>query len=335
MTDLHVQPLRWGILSTAAIASNHMVPALHASAAHEVVAVGSRNLATAESWSAEHDCGVAHGSYEALLADPNVEAIYNPLPNHLHVDWSIAALEAGKHVLCEKPLGLDTADAQRLVTASGKHPDLVAMEGFMYRFHPQWIAIRDLVQDGRIGDVRTIQTFFSYYNDDPATVRNHADIGGGALLDIGCYPISQARFLFGVEPLRVHSMIERDPRFGTDRLTSATLDFGLGRTATFTVSTQLTSHQRAQIVGEAGRIEVEVPVNALREEATGVTVADAEGTEQLLFGPADQYGLQADAFAAAVRSGGPAPTPLADALANMAVVDAIFASAQSERWESL
>lgn len=328
-------PLRWGILSTAAIAAKHVVPALHATDGHEVVAVGSRSVERASTWAAEHDIATAHGSYEELLADPNVDAIYNPLPNHLHVDWSIEALEAGKHVLCEKPLGLDTADAQRLADASAAHPGLVAMEAFMYRFHPQWIAARELVESGRVGELTTVQTFFSYFNDDPDNVRNDASIGGGALMDIGCYPISQARFLFDAEPVRVLGMIDRDPRFAIDRVTSALLDFGGGHSATFTVSTQLHGHQRAHIVGTTGRIDVDIPVNAPADRPTTLTVADAAGVETLSFGPVDQYGAQADAFARAVRASSTAPTPLDDAVANMAVIDAIFASVERDGWQTI
>jgi predicted dehydrogenase len=325
-------PLRWGILSTALIASRNVVPALRGAPGHEVVAVGSRDLARATTWASEQGIPTAHGSYDELLADPDVEAIYNPLPNHLHVEWSIAALEAGKHVLCEKPIGLDADDARRLEAAAAAHPDLVVMEAFMYRFHPQWIAARELVHEGRIGRLVTVQTFFSYFNDDPANVRNDATIGGGALMDIGCYPISQARFLFGAEPVRVLGWIERDPRFGTDRVTSAVLDFGAGRTATFTVSTQLHPFQRVEILGTAGRLEVDIPVNSPKDRPTTLTLATADGTEVLSFGPLDQYALQADAFATAVRSATPAPTPLADAVANMVVVDAVFASAATDSW---
>lgn len=206
----------------------------------------------------------------------------------------------------------------------------------MYRFHPQWIAARELVRDGRIGELQTIQTFFSYFNDDPSNVRNDATIGGGALLDIGCYPISQARFLFGSEPERAVGLISRDPLFGTDRITSAVLDFGHGRSATFTVSTQLHGHQRAQIVGATGRIEVDIPVNSPNDRATNLTVVtDDLGAEVHSFGPVDQYACQADAFGAAVRSGRAAPTPLDDAIANMAVIDAVFASAASDGWRAI
>ena len=336
MTDtMSGPPLRWGILSTAKIASEHVVPALQEAGDHEVVAVGSRNLERATSWAAEHDIATAHGSYDDLLADPNVKAIYNPLPNHLHVDWSIRAIEAGKHVLCEKPLGLDAADTRRLAEVAADRPDLVVMEAFMYRFHPQWIAARELVQEGRIGELKTTQTFFSYFNIDPANVRNDSAIGGGALLDIGCYPISQARFLFGQEPIRAIGLIERDPSFGTDRVTSGLLDFGGGRSATFTVSTQLHQYQRTQIVGTTGRIEVDIPVNIPNDRPSKLTVTDDGGTEVLSFGPVDQYACQADAFRDAIRSSGPAPTPLRDAIANMAAIDALFASAASDSWQSV
>ncbi len=335
MNTTSATPLRWGILSTARIAENHVVPALHAADGHEVVAVGSRNLETATAWAGANNIGTAHGSYEDLLADPDIDAIYNPLPNHLHVDWSIAALQAGKHVLCEKPLGLDTADAMRLRDAAATHPDLVVMEAFMYRFHPQWIAVKAAVDEGRIGQLTSIQTFFSYFNIDPANVRHNPAWGGGALLDIGCYPISQARWLYGRQPQRVMGMIDVDPNFGTDRLTSGMLDFGDGRSATFTVATQLHSHQRAQIQGTAGRIEVDIPVNAPSGRSTKVTFVDGSGSEVVEFGPADQYGLQADAIAQAIAGNRAAATSLDDAIANMAVIDAIFASAKSGAWQSL
>ena len=332
MSETTIDPaLRWGILSTAKIAEQHVVPALHESSEHVVVAVGSRDAERAADWAAANGIPTSHGSYEALLADPEVEAVYNPLPNHLHVDWSIAAIEAGKHVLCEKPLGLDTADAQRLVDAAAQS-DVVVMEAFMYRFHPQWLAACEIVQSGAIGEVRTIQTFFSYFNDDPANVRHNPDWGGGALLDIGCYPISQARFVFDAEPERVNGIIERDPTFGTDRMTSAMLDFGGGRTATFTVATQLDGFQRAQIVGTAGRIEVDIPVNSPKDRPVVVTVRTADGVDRREFGPVDQYTEQASAFGRAIRSGASAPTPLSDAIANMKVIDAVFASAASGDW---
>lgn len=332
MADTDHAPLRWGILSTAKIAAQHLVPAMHDRAGHVAHAVGSRALDRATQWAQANDIVTAHGSYEALLADSDVDAIYNPLPNHLHVDWSIAALEAGKHVLCEKPLGLDAADAQRLVDAATAHPDLVAMEAFMYRFHPQWIAARDLVATGAIGTVKTIQTFFAYFNDDPGNIRNQADIGGGALMDIGCYPISQARMVLDAEPLRVTGSMELDPRFGTDRLTSAMLDFGDGTTAMFTVSTQLEPFQRACIFGTEGRIEIKIPVNSPNDAPTELAITTSTGSETRSVGPVDQYGEQLDAFASAVRAGTPAPVPLSDGVANMRVVDAVVEAASTGTW---
>ncbi|MEO0493475.1 MAG: Gfo/Idh/MocA family oxidoreductase [Actinomycetota bacterium] len=332
MADTDTAPLRWGILSTAKIAAGHLVPAMHSHDGHVAQAVGSRDLARATTWAEANGLATAHGSYEALLADPDVDAIYNPLPNHLHVDWSIAALEAGKHVLCEKPLGLDAADAQRLVDAADAHPALVAMEAFMYRFHPQWISARDLVRSGAIGTVKTIQTFFSYFNDDPDNIRNQADIGGGALMDIGCYPISQARMVLDAEPTRVTGSMELDPRFGTDRVTSAMLDFGAGTTAMFTVSTQLEPFQRARIFGTDGQIEIMIPVNSPKDVPTELTISSSTGGETRSVGPVDQYGEQLDAFAAAVRTGSPAPVPLTDGVANMRVIDAIVEASKTGAW---
>lgn len=328
-------PLRWGIISTAAIGLNHVLPALAESPDHEIVAIGSRSQEMAAHVASQFDIEQSHGSYDDVLADDDVEAIYIPLPNHLHVDWAKRGIDAGKHVLCEKPIALDAVEAQGLADYAASRPELVVMEAFMYRFHPQWIAARQLVRDGAIGDLVTISTFFSYFNDDPANIRHKKDWGGGGLMDIGCYPISQARWIFDAEPVRVVGSIETDTDFGVDRLASGMLEFETG-TATFTCSTRIHGHQRAQIVGTAGRIEVDIPVNSPKDRPTNVTLfRDGADAEVKAFGPADQYQLQANAFRAAVRAGGPAPTPLSDAVSNMAVIDAAFASADHGGWVDL
>ncbi|MGZ3676222.1 MAG: Gfo/Idh/MocA family protein, partial [Ktedonobacterales bacterium] len=253
--------VRWGVLSTANIGVGKVIPAMQRGSYCAMVAIASRNPEQAQKTAAALGFPKAYGSYEELLADPEIDAIYNPLPNHLHVPWSIKALEAGKHVLCEKPIGLNAAQAQQLADAAAQHPHLKVMEAFMYRFHPQWQRARELVQDGRIGELRTIQTVFSYFLDDATNIRNRAEAGGGALYDIGCYAISVPRFIFGAEPQRVSAIAEFDPRFGTDRLVSAMLDFGRG-TATFTCGTQLSPYQRVTIFGTQGHIEIEIPFNA-------------------------------------------------------------------------
>lgn len=320
--------LRWGVLSTSRFAQQKVIPAMRHCQHAEVAAIASRDPEKGRAIADQLGIPVVHHSYEELLADPSIDVIYNPLPNHLHVPLSIAALEAGKHVLCEKPIGLDTADATRLLDAARRYPHLKVMEAFMYRLHPQWQLARNIVAEGRIGQVGAIQSYFSYFNDDPANVRNVEGIGGGGLLDIGCYCISLSRFLFDAEPTRVIGMVEFDPRFGVDRLASAILDFD-GRISTFTVSTQLSLAQRVTVIGTTGRIEIEIPFNQPPDQPARLwSVIDGQ-TEEILLDPCNQYTVQADLFSLAVINDLPVPTPLEDAIANMRVIDAVFASSRT------
>ena len=323
--------LRWGILSTAKIGTAKVIPAMQRGEFTEVVAIASRDAQRAKAAAAELGIPKSHGSYEALLADPDVDAVYNPLPNHLHVPWSIQALEAGKHVLCEKPIGLSADEGRQLVAAGTKHPRLKLMEAFMYRNHPQWQTARQLVRDGKIGELRTIQSFFSYFNDDPANIRNQADIGGGALMDIGCYPISVSRFIFEAEPQRVFGIVEFDPTFKTDRLASAVLDFGRG-TSTFTCSTQLVPYQRVNISGTRGRVEIEIPFNAPPDKPCRLWHEHDGTNDEIAFPICDQYTIQGDLFAQAVLNDTPVPTPIEDAVGNMEVIEAVIASGRSGEW---
>jgi predicted dehydrogenase len=311
-----------------------IIPAMRDCQWAEIVAIASRNVDKAREVAARLGIARAYGSYESLLADPEIEVIYNPLPNHLHVPLSIEALEAGKHVLCEKPIGLDAADAARLLAAARRHPDRKVMEAFMYRFHPQWQRALAIVQEGRLGELRTIHSFFSYYNDDPGNVRNQEGIGGGGLLDIGCYCVSLSRFLFGAEPRRVLGLVENDPRFGVDRLTSAILDFG-DRTSTFTCATQLTPFQRVIVYGTTGRLEIEVPFNAVPDRPARMLLVDGGREEEIRLPICNQYTIQGDLFSRAVLENRPVPTPLEDAIANMQALDAIVESARREGWVSL
>ncbi|HEX7733390.1 MAG TPA: Gfo/Idh/MocA family oxidoreductase [Ktedonobacteraceae bacterium] len=326
--------VRWGILSTADIGLGQVIPAMQRGEYCEISAIASRDLAKAQAAASHLGIARAYGSYEELLADPEIDAIYNPLPNHLHIPWSLKALEAGKHVLCEKPLALTAAEGQLLLDAAKQHPELKVMEAFMYRHHPQWQLARQMVRDGKIGTLRTIQSFFSYYLDDPANVRNIAAFGGGGLLDIGCYTISLARFIFEAEPRRVCGIVEYDSAFQTDRLASAILDFGSG-TSTFTCSTQLTSYQRVNIFGTTGRIELEIPFNAPADQATRIFYQSADQTEELQLPPSNHYTLQGDLFSQAILNQSEVPTPLADALANMQVIEAVFRSGQHQTWITL
>jgi predicted dehydrogenase len=326
--------LNWGVLSTARIGTNKVLPAMQASEHCKILGLASRNLAKAQAEAARLGIPKTSGSYEDLLADPEIEAVYNPLPNHLHVPWSIKALQAGKHVLCEKPIGLSSAEGQKLVDEAKRHPQLKVMEAFMYRHHPQWRKARALVLDGAIGELRTIQTFFSYWNDDPDNIRNQADLGGGGLMDIGCYCISLSRFIFDAEPERVVGIIELDPTFGTDRLTSGMMDFGAG-TSTWTCSTQLQAYQRVIIFGTEGRVEIEIPFNAPPDVPCRLWLQRGTETQEIAFEVVDQYTIQGDLFSLSVLEDTPVPTPIEDAVANMKVIEAIITSAKSGTWVSL
>ncbi len=328
--------IRWGILSTAKIGREKVIPAIQRGQLGAVTAIASRDLSRAKAVAAELGTEKAYGSYQELLADRNVDAVYIPLPNHLHVRWSMRALSAKKHVLCEKPIGLTVAEAEQLAGAAAAHPKLKVMEAFMYRFHPQWQAAQQFVREGRIGQLRTIHTHFSYYNDDPQNIRNQADIGGGALMDIGCYPISLSRFIFDAEPQRVLGHIERDPALKIDRLVSGVLEFFQG-TSTFTCATQLVPYQRVNIFGTSGRLEIEIPFNAPSDRPcrAWVQIGTKPGTpiEEVSFETCDQYMIQADAFARAIHDDTPVPTPLADAVANMRVIERVAASAKQSAWQ--
>jgi predicted dehydrogenase len=327
--------IRWGVLSTAKIGRVHVIPAIQQSQFGRVTAIASRDLSRARETAQELDIATAYGSYKELLADPDVDAIYNPLPNHLHVPWTIRCLEAGKHVLCEKPIGMSVAEAEQMAGVAATHPESKVMEAFMYRFHPQWQTTRLLVRNGHIGQLRTVQTFFSYHNVDAKNIRNQRDLGGGALMDIGCYPISMARYLFDGEPRRVLGQIERDPNTQVDRLTSVVLEFFQG-TATFTCATQLAGYQRTNIFGTKGRIEIEIPINAPSDKPCRIWVQVGQQPgptiEEMQFDTCNQFTLQCDAFAQAILENAPVPTPVADAVANMRVIERVFASAESGNW---
>jgi predicted dehydrogenase len=322
---------RWGVLSTARIGTEKVIPAMQSGRYCEIAAIASRDLGRARAAANRLGIPKAYGSYEELLADSDVDAIYNPLPNHLHVPWSIRALEAGKHVLCEKPIALTAAEAQKLLDAARERPQLKVMEAFMYRHHPQWQRARQLVADGEIGELRTIQSFFSYYNADPADIRNVAEFGGGGLMDIGCYTISLSRFIFGTEPQRVCGIVEYDPQFKTDRLTSGVLDFGRG-TSTFTCATQLAPYQRVNIFGTEGRVEIEIPFNAPADRPCRMWHQHGSEVDEIVLDVCDQYTIQGDLFSQAVLDDTPVPTPLEDAVANMRVIEALVQSARSGTW---
>ena len=330
--------LRWGVLSTAAIGLKKVIPAMQRGQFTTVTAIASRDLAKAQAAAGPLGIARAYGSYEELLADPDIDVIYNPLPNQLHVPLTIQAAEAGKHVLCEKPLSL-TLDEARSLLAVRERTGVVIGEAFMIRSHPQWLRARAVIDSGRIGPLRAVNAVFSYFNADPANIRNRPETGGGALYDIGCYCIQSARYGFGQEPTRVCGLIDRDPAMGTDRLTSALLEFPAGH-AIFTCSTQIVPYQRVHFYGTKGRVEIEIPFNAPPDRPTRVTIDDGgdlfgAGITTEAFPIVDQYTLQGDAFSRAVLDGTPPPVPLEEGIANMAVIGAIFDSAHSGHWKSI
>ena len=326
--------LRWGILSTADIGRRMVVPAMKNAARNRVVAVASRDRDKAQRFAADLEIPTIHTSYEGLLADPQVDAVYIPLPNSLHSEWTIAAARAGKHVLCEKPLALNAAEAARMVAVS-EQEGVLLVEAYMYRLHPSWQAVYEVVRSGRIGRLTAIQSWFSYYNDDPANIRNSVEVGGGALYDIGCYCVNLSRLLFEREPSRVQGSIVRDPEMGVDVLTSGILEFDTG-VATFTCSTRTETDQRVHVYGTKGRISVGIPFNIPPDRPTEVFVTSggdppvAPSTEVLTFPAADPYTVEAEQFAAAVLDRTPFPYPASDAVANMRVIDLLFASDAAE-----
>ncbi|MGD0630343.1 MAG: Gfo/Idh/MocA family oxidoreductase [Terracidiphilus sp.] len=328
--------LRWGVLSTANIALRKVIPGMQKGRLTSVAAIASRNLTKAREVAAALGIPTAYGSYEELLADPTIDAIYNPLPNQFHVPWTIKAAQAGKHVLCEKPLSLSVAEAESLLAVRARTGVKIG-EAFMIRSYPQWLRLRELLDERRIGELRSVAGFFSYFNNDPANIRNQVEAGGGALMDIGCYLIHASRYAFQQQPTRVVALIDRDPAMHIDRLSSAMLDFPRGQSI-FTCSTQMVPYQRVHFFGARGRIEIEIPFNAppdrptrLFIDATGDLFGGGITTET--FPVCDQYTLQGDAFSKAIMDGTEVPVSLEDAIGNMAVIEAVFKSAASGQWE--
>ena len=327
--------IRWGVLGVASIAVRRAIPGMQKGALCEISAIASRDKRRAEDAAAKLGIAKAYGSYDELLADPEIDAIYNPLPNHLHVPWSIRAAEAGKHVLCEKPVSTTAAEARSLITVRDR-TGVKIEEAFMVRTHPRWLRVRELVRAGRIGQLRLVSGLFGYFNRDLANTRNVLEDGGGSLLDIGCYPITLSRFLYGEEPTRVFGEIERDSETRTDILTSAILDFPSGR-CTFTCGTQIAYVQTMQLLGTKGRIGIQLPLNPPADHPSEIIIGDLKdpspaGTEVESIPYADQFTIQGDAFSRAILENTEVPVPLEDSVKNMAAIDAVFRSAEIREW---
>lgn len=330
-----MKKVKWGVLGVASIAVRKVIPGMQKGASSEVTAIASRDKKKAEEAARKLGISKAYGSYEELLRDSEIDAVYNPLPNHLHVPWSIRAAEAGKHVLCEKPISLNVAEARTLLETRDR-TGVKMGEAFMVKTHPQWLRTREIIRGGGIGELRSALCAFNYFNRDPANVRHKVEWGGGGLLDIGCYPITMSRFIFEEEPVRVTGALQRDPDFGTDRLASAILEFTAGRQSVFSCGTQTAFYQRMHFLGTEGRVEIEIPWNAPNDRPCRIFIGDVTNsrlkTEEIP--EVDQYTIQGDEFSRAIRGEREVPVPLEDALGNMAVIEAVFRAAESGRWES-
>lgn len=327
-----MEAVRWGILSTSSHYKLRVHPPLSTLPEARIEAIASRDGSRAREAAAGLGIGKAYGSYEELLADPAVEAVYIPLPNDDHAPWTIRALEAGKHVLCEKPLALGSAEARTMADAA-RERGLLLMEAFMYRFHPRWRRAKAIVDSGEIGRVRAVHAWFSYSNADPGNIRNRLEAGGGGLYDIGCYAVSVARWFAGAEPDRALSLVLRDPGFKTDALSSGILDFPGGARATFTVSTQAFPFQRVEILGQKGTLSLDLPFNAYPDVPLEIEVTTSLGARRVPSAPADQYGIMFAELSRAIRDGRPAPTPVEDGIANLGVLEALFRSERAGGWE--
>ena len=330
-----MRKIRWGVLGVAKIAIDKVIPAIQQGTRGEVTAIASRDAGRAKDAASALGLPKSFGSYEALLADPDIDAIYNPLPNHLHVPLTIDAAERGKHVLCEKPIGLSSAEAGRLIEVRDR-TGVKIEEAFMVRTHPQWLRAMDICQSGRLGEVRSYLAAFSYFNDDPGNIRNVPAYGGGGLMDIGCYLVTTSRMVFGELPRRVACLMDRDPASGVDTLTSMLLEYPSGHAAG-TCSTRLVSHQRVQIFGTGGRLEVEIPFNAPPDRPCRIFVDDGRdvfgtGIETIAIPTCDQYTIQADLFAQAVEQNTEVPWPLERSFENMRIIEALFEAAEKRKW---
>lgn len=329
-----MKKISWGVLSTANIAVEKVIPAMQNSQYCSIDAIASRNIKTAQEIASHLSIPKTYGSYDELLLNNEIEAVYIPLPNHMHIEWVQKALEAGKHVLCEKPIGLNAAQAKYLLKLTQDYPKLKVMEAFMYRFNPRWDTVKETIKNGEIGALKNIHSVFTYYNVDPNNIRNNAEIGGGSLLDVGCYCISLSRFLYEEEPIAVNASIEYDPILKTDRLVSGTLKFSNG-TASFTCSTQLLDREYADVLGTKGRIEIPHPFIPSKDLENELTIVKEEETRELLFDKCNQYTIQGDLFSLAIINNSEVPTSLSDAYNNMKVIDALFKSGKTNTWVNI
>jgi predicted dehydrogenase len=328
-----MERVRWGVLGVSEHFIRRVVLPIKKSSIVELYGIASRSPEKAKNTAEKYGITRSYSSYDELLEDENIEAVYIPLPNHLHAKWIKKTADKGKHILCEKPLALTKDEAQESVDYA-KSKGVLIMEAFMYRFHPEWQRVYELISVGEIGEVQSIYTFFAYNNPDPKNIRNNPDYGGGGLLDIGCYAVSISRFLLGKEPRKVISLIYNDSNFKVDILSSGIIDFGKARSL-FTVATKLFSNQRVDINGSRGYINILIPFNIYPDVPAKVSITTSVGTRTLEFFPVDQYGLEFESFSLSIRNNKSTPIPSDDIVNNQKVLDALFESAKTKSWISV
>ena len=326
--------VRWGVMGSAKIALKKVIPSMSYCKYAVVEAIASRNEELAISAAEDLEIPKAYGSYEDLLNDKDIDAIYIPLPNHLHLEWTMKCIEAGKHVLCEKPFVLNHKDVSKLIQLRNRSK-LKIGEAFMVRSHPRWTAIKEIIDKGVIGEMNLIRGFFSYYNDDAQNIRNQYSEGGGGIWDIGCYPVQISRYLFGKNPKRVSASLIYDSKYKVDILGSVILEFENGL-CSFSVGTQLARYQSVQIFGRNKWIDVEMPFNPPIIESSEIQIVSEEDPaaprQIITIPPADQFTLQADAFSKAILDNKDEPVTLEDTLGNTLTIEAIFKAAKTGMW---
>lgn len=325
--------LRFGIISTARIGWESVIPAIQDAENCVITAIASRNLANARALADRFSVPHAFGSYEEMLASDVIDAIYIPLPTSQHVEWTIKSADAGKHVLCEKPIALKADEIDQLIAARDRNK-VVVSEAFMVTYSPVWRKVRSLIREGAIGRLKHVQGAFSYYLRDPNNMRNIPELGGGGLPDIGVYPTISTRFVTGKEPLRVQADTERDPDFGTDIYSSVRADFGEFELS-FYIATQLAARQVMVFHGDQGYIEVKSPFNANRYGAEEIELTNQNHSQSTFFRFQDcrQYRLQAEAFTRAVMGENEEIVTLENSKLNQKVIDAIYRASEKGGWE--
>ncbi len=314
---------RWGILSTAKIAREEVVPAIHASERGVVAAVASRDGDKAQDFAERFQIPHAFNSYEAMLHSDTIDGVYIGTTTAQHVHWTLEAIAAGKAVLCEKPIALNAADILTITTAAQTAGVFVA-EAFMVHYHPQWTQVAKWLRDGEIGELKRVAGAFSYYNDDPGNMRNQVALGGGAVPDIGVYPLVTTRRVTDCEPQSVLATLERDPRFGTDRYASIDMRFP-GFDLVYHVSSQMHLHQSMLFAGTAGTISLDTPFNTGRYGHAVARLSSPSGERVIRFSD-NHYTLQCDAFVDAVQGRENRCFSLQSSWRNQRAIDAIYAS---------